>query len=125
MAVVSGPEGTIDSGPLESAPAGLAACCWPTGRNGVVWLAGKLALGSVLGWGEPLGIAPERATDRCGRRWSGVMKADVVREGQAEARVAAPQCVFMCIADKRNHAADRRTADPTVPACGLEAVDPR
>src|SRR5260370_39493425 len=34
------------------------------------------------GWGEPLGISLESAADRHGRRWNGVMRPDVVREGQ-------------------------------------------
>jgi hypothetical protein len=32
-------------------------------------------------WGERLGISLDRAADRPGRRWNGVMTADAVREG--------------------------------------------
>jgi hypothetical protein len=35
-------------------------------------------------WGEALDIALSEAADRCGRYWSGVVKADVVPEGQAD-----------------------------------------
>jgi hypothetical protein len=39
------------------------------------------------GWGEPLGIAMECATDRPARHWSGVTKPDIVREGHNDTLV--------------------------------------
>jgi len=33
-------------------------------------------------WGEPLDIPLERAADRAEMRWSGVMKLDIVSDGQ-------------------------------------------
>jgi DNA polymerase III subunit epsilon len=44
------------------------------------------------GWGERLGIALEGATDRSGRRWSGVMRPDIVSGGgEPNACIAGPQ----------------------------------
>ena len=39
------------------------------------------------GWGERLGIELEGAVDRSEGRWSGVMKADIVRAGQNDTPV--------------------------------------
>jgi len=39
------------------------------------------------GWGEPLSVTMDGAVDRPGRRWSGLMKPAIVREGQNDTLV--------------------------------------
>jgi hypothetical protein len=73
--------------PGIAAPQGIALISVaPTGSSQAVWALRIMARDrysdGCWNWGERLGISLDRAADRPGRRWNGVMTADAVREGQ-------------------------------------------
>ena len=86
---VSDLTGLLVQWPFETGPETTAGSVMAPskrdGRDQAVWALRITARDRFSdrcrGWGEPLDIAMECTADRPERRWSGVMKPDVVREG--------------------------------------------